>query len=99
MRRYIYSQIAEEPDMPTRDEIAQQALALPVNDRAFLAEMLEQSLCENECTQEEFAAYWTAELDRRLESYRRDPSQAMDAETALAEMKRHVQERRAGKPA
>lgn len=83
--------------MPTRDEIAQQALALPADDRAFLAEMLEQSLCEQEYSQEEFAAYWTAELDRRMESYRKDPSQALDAETALAEMERHLQERRAGK--
>lgn len=77
--------------MPTREEIAQQALALPVDDRAFLAEMLEQSLSENECTQEEFAAFWTTELDRRMADLERDPSQAVDAETAMAEMRQHLQ--------
>lgn len=83
--------------MPTREEIAQQALALPPDDRAFLADMLEQSLCGDEATSEEFAAMWTVELDRRLASYRRDPSLAVDAETALAEMSRRLQARRTGK--
>lgn len=76
--------------MPTRDEIAQQALALSSDDRAFLADMLEQSLCGDEATSEEFATLWTAEIDRRLASYRKDPSRAVDAETALAEMSRRV---------
>ncbi|MCA9094032.1 MAG: addiction module protein [Planctomycetaceae bacterium] len=79
--------------MPTRDEIAQQALALPVDDRAFLADMLEQSLCEQGCSREEFAAYWTGELDRRMAEFERDPSQGVDAATALAEMRRHQQSR------
>lgn len=83
--------------MSTRDEIAEQALALPPDDRAFLADMLEQSLCENDATNEEFAAFWTAEIDRRLASYRKDPSRAMDAETALAEMSRRLEARRSGK--
>lgn len=77
--------------MPTRDEITQQALALPVDDRAFLADMLEQSLCGNEWTQEEFASYWTAELDRRMAEHEHDPARAVDAETALAEMRQHLQ--------
>jgi len=77
--------------MTTRDEIAQQALALSADDRAFLADMLEQSLCDNDCTQQEFAAYWTGELDRRMAEHERDPSQAVDAETALAEMRQHLQ--------
>lgn len=83
--------------MTTRDEIAAQALALPADDRAFLADMLEQSLCENDVTIEEFAAFWTDEIDRRLASFRKDPTRAVDAETALAEMSRRLQARRSGK--
>lgn len=85
--------------MPTRDEIAQQALALPIDDRAFLADMLEQSLREDENSLEELTATWTAEIDRRLEAHRQDSSRVTDGESALSEISEQLQVDRSGKPA
>ncbi|MFO1019699.1 MAG: addiction module protein [Planctomycetales bacterium] len=83
--------------MSTPEDLTQQALALPPEERAMLADMLEQSLYADETTKEEFSAFWTAELDRRLASYRQDPSRAVDAKTALAEIQKRLEARRAGK--
>jgi putative addiction module component (TIGR02574 family) len=81
--------------MSMRDEIARQALALPPNDRAFLADILEQSLAQ-EFTAPEAALAWTKEIDRRLDAYDRGEIQAVDAQTAMVEMRRALAEHRAG---
>lgn len=84
--------------MSTPEDITQQALALPPEERAQLADILEQSLHGDDPTNEEFSTFWTAEIDRRLASYRQDPSRAVDAKTALAEIEKRLQARRTGKP-
>jgi putative addiction module component (TIGR02574 family) len=81
--------------MSMRDDIARQALALPPNDRAFLADILEQSLAQ-EFTAPEAALAWTKEIDRRLDAYDRGEIQAVDAQTAMDEMRRALAEHRAG---
>jgi putative addiction module component (TIGR02574 family) len=83
--------------MSTRDEIAQQALSLPPDDRAFLADILEQSLTDAEFTTTEIALAWTKEIDRRLDAYDRGEIDAVDARSAIDEMRRALAERRAGK--
>ncbi len=83
--------------MATRDEIARQALALPPDDRAFLADILEQSLADDSFTTAEVAAAWTEEIDRRLAAYDRGEIEAVDAKTAMAEMRRKLAERRTGR--
>ncbi len=83
--------------MSTRDEIVQQALSLPPDDRAFLADILEQSLTDEEFTTTEIALAWTKEIDRRLDAYDRGEIQAVEAQTAMDEMRRGLAERRAGK--
>jgi putative addiction module component (TIGR02574 family) len=81
--------------MSTRDDIARQALSLPPDDRAFLADVLEQSLAQ-EFTTPEIALAWTKEIDRRLDAYDRGEIQAVDAQTAMDEMRRKLAEHRAG---
>jgi putative addiction module component (TIGR02574 family) len=83
--------------MSIRDEIVQQALALPADDRAFLADLLEQSLQDAHCSPESLTAFWTVEIDRRLTAYGQDPSQAVDANTSLTNIRRHLQTHRLGK--
>jgi hypothetical protein len=88
------SRVSQELMMSTRDEIAQQALALPANDRAFLADVLEQSLTDEELTAETAIA-WSKEIDRRLEAYDRGELEAVDAQIAMEEMRRGLAKRRA----
>ena len=80
--------------MATRNEILEQALALSPEDRAFIADMLNGSL-PDAWTREEHATYWAAEIDRRIAEYERDPSQGLDADESIAELRRSLAERRA----
>ena len=66
--------------MTMREHVLQEALALPPEDRAFLAEHLEQSLHHGEFALPEVAAAWTAEIDRRIAAYDRGEIQASDAD-------------------
>ncbi|MCA9094566.1 MAG: addiction module protein [Planctomycetaceae bacterium] len=81
--------------MATRDELAQQVLALSQDDRAFLADLLDQSLVEEGgMSPEELAAVWTVEIDRRIAAYEAGESGAVDAETAMKEMREKLAEHR-----
>lgn len=81
--------------MATRDELAEQVLALSQHDRAFLADLLDQSLAdENELPPAELAAAWTVEIDRRIASHEAGKSEAVDAETAMKEMREKLAEHR-----
>jgi putative addiction module component (TIGR02574 family) len=83
--------------MPTRDEIVQQALALSPDDRAYVADVIEQSLTGGEFASPEIAAAWAAEIERRIDAYDRGEIQALDAETAIQRLRRYLADRRAGK--
>jgi putative addiction module component (TIGR02574 family) len=82
--------------MTLREKIAEQALALPPEDRAFVAELLERSLATEAFTTPELAAEWAAEVTRRVEAYGRGETQAVDAATAMQELRKGLVERRAG---
>ena len=69
--------------MTIREQIAQQALALPPEDRTYLADVLEKSLTSGEFATPEIAAEWAAEIDRRIAAYDRGETQGVDAQTAL----------------
>lgn len=71
--------------MPTRDEIAQQALALPTNDRAILADILEQSLTSGNDSIS--STELLAELERRSAAYRAGTTTARPAADVLADLK------------
>ena len=83
--------------MTLREQIAQQALALPPEDRAFLADLLEQSLNADGFSTPELAAEWAAEVSRRIKAYDRGETHAIDAAGAMREMREGLAESRAGK--
>ena len=80
--------------LPLTLRIARHALALPLEDRIYLADLLELSLT-TESVSPELVTAWTAEIDRRIEAYDRGQTHAVDAETAMREMTRALAERRA----
>ncbi len=80
--------------MPTRDEIARQALALSPDDRAYVADIIEQSLTSGEFATKEIAHAWDAEITRRLEAYDRGEVQALDAVAAIERIRQYLVDRR-----
>lgn len=85
--------------MTTREQIAQQALALPLEDRTYVADVLEQSLTSGEFATPEIAAEWAAEIDRRIAAYDRGESQGVDAQMALERIRIRLEEHRCRKVA
>lgn len=69
--------------MTHRERIAQEALALPPEDRSHVADVLEQSLTSGEFATTEIAAEWAAEIDRRISACDRGELQRADAKAAL----------------
>jgi 2-polyprenyl-6-methoxyphenol hydroxylase-like FAD-dependent oxidoreductase len=55
--------------MPTREELAQQALNLSLEDRAYLADVIEQSLGGRDFETPEILSAWIAEIERRASAY------------------------------
>ena len=80
--------------MTSRDRIAQQALALPPEDRVFLAELLEQSLASDGFATPARSAEWAAEVTRRIEAYDRGETHAVDAATAMQEIRQGLADHR-----
>lgn len=81
--------------MIQRDQILEQALALPPEDRAFVADALEQSLSTGGCATPEIAAAWAVEIKRRLEAYDRGEMEAVDGDTFLEDAHKSLLEHRA----
>ena len=77
------------------DELLAQVLRLPREERARVAEQLLSSLEESE---EEVAAAWAIELDRRSREVAEGRVQTIDWETARADILKELQERRARPP-
>jgi putative addiction module component (TIGR02574 family) len=82
--------------MTLREQIAQQALALPPQDRAFLADLLDQSLNADEFSAPKLTAELAAEVTRRIEAYARGETHAIDAVSAMREMREGLANRNAG---
>ncbi len=80
--------------MTNREQIAQQALALPAEDRTYVADVLEQSLTSGEFAAPELAAEWAAEIDRRIAAYDRGETQAADVQTALERIRARLEKHR-----
>lgn len=83
--------------MLLRDEIAQQALALPPEDRAYVADRLEGSLPDNGIPDAEIAAAWTREIERRVQAYDRRETTAVDFDAAMQEVRQALESRRAAR--
>lgn len=80
-----------------REQIAQEALALPPEDRTYLADVLEHSLTSGEFATPEIAAEWAAELDRRIAAYDRGETQGIDSKQALERIRARLEEHRSRK--
>ncbi len=77
------------------DELLAQVLRLPREERARVAEQLLSSLEEPE---EEVAAAWAIERERRSREVAEGRVQTIDWETARADILKQLQERRARPP-
>lgn len=85
--------------MSTVEQLAQQALALEPGERAYLADVLEQSLASGGFATTDLARVWSAEIDRRLEAHKRGEAQASDADLVLERIRQRLDEHRARKAA
>jgi putative addiction module component (TIGR02574 family) len=83
--------------MTMREQVLQDALALPPEDRAFVVERLDQSLPHGEFASPEIAAAWSAEIDRRIAAYERGETQASDTDASIARMRRFLADHRVRK--
>ena len=85
--------------MTLRDQIIQQALMLPLEDRKYVADLLEGSLPVDEFPSRNLAEAWTQEIDRRIAEYDRGETKAADFETAINAIRDTLEFHRAGKVA
>ena len=81
--------------MHVPDKLVSEALALPPAARAELIALLQESLPIIEAPGEagsgdQLAAEWTEELDRRIAGLRNGESRSVDAETALALVRKQL---------
>ena len=83
--------------MRVREQVLQDALALEPEDRAYVADQLEQTLEMREFASPEVAAAWTREIERRVAAFDRGEIPADDAGAVLARMRRFLAERKSRK--
>lgn len=76
----------------SRDVVLQQALELEAEDRAYIAEALEQSLKPTDFATPEIADAWAAEIERRAAAYERGEMPAEDWRTVVARLRQSVQQ-------
>ena len=75
--------------MNQRDQIVEQALTLAPEDRAYVADALEQSLAREPFASAEVEEAWAEEIERRLAAYDRGEIEAAEG-TNLAEIRRRL---------
>jgi putative addiction module component (TIGR02574 family) len=80
--------------MSNRDQIVEQALSLAPEDRAYVADALEQSLTSGAFASPEIEQAWAEEIERRLASYDRGEVKAVEG-ARLAHIRQRLAERRA----
>ena len=82
----------------SRDQLLEQALSLPVDDRAFIADMLLGSLPERPLPSEKWAAEWSQEIDRRVAAYDRGEVKAISFEESIERVRRALEAHRSSSP-
>jgi len=81
-------------EMVNREQVIEQALSLPPEDRAYVVTALEQSLGDSGFASPEIEDAWAAEIERRLSAYDRGELTASEG-TSLAHLRERLAERRA----
>ncbi len=79
--------------MSHRDQIVKQALGLSPEDRAFVADALEQSLTNDGFASPEVAPAWAIEIERRIAAFDRGEVRVTDSATALLRMRQILAKR------
>ncbi|HEY2837706.1 MAG TPA: addiction module protein [Pirellulales bacterium] len=80
--------------MANRDQIVEQALSLAPEDRAYVADALEQSLASSGFASPEVTEAWAEEVERRLAAYDRGDIKAIDG-ASWAHLRKQLADRRA----
>jgi putative addiction module component (TIGR02574 family) len=80
--------------MADREILAREALTLPPEDRAYLADVLERSLDPGPFATPEIAAAWSEEINRRIAAYDRGETRAIDMDTSLSRIRQVLADRR-----
>lgn len=80
--------------MTAREQVLQEALTLPAEDRVFLVERLEASIPHGQFASPEIANAWTAEIDRRIAAYERGEMNASDAAESIERMRTYLADHR-----
>lgn len=80
--------------MTQLDQLAEQALKLEPNDRAYLADLLEQSLPASGFADADVGDAWSREIDRRVAAYDRGEIQAISVEASLQHAREALARRR-----
>lgn len=83
--------------MTQREQVARQALALTPEDRAYVADVLENSLSSGDFADSDIAAEWAAEIDRRIEMFDRGDVQSSDGVSVLERIRERLAAHRARK--
>jgi putative addiction module component (TIGR02574 family) len=80
--------------MTQLEQLAEQALRLAPDDRAYLADLLTQSLPPDGFADAEIAGAWTTEIDRRIAAYDRGETQAIPVDASLQQARDLLASRR-----
>lgn len=80
--------------MSVREEILQQVLALEPDDRAYIADQIEASLLGEPFENDEIAAAWFEEIERRVGKYDRGESQTLEFDEVIANLHQALAARR-----
>jgi hypothetical protein len=82
--------------MTARDQIAELAMQLDDDDRAYVADLLERSLHAPASNYAAKAATeWSAEIDRRIDAYERGEMKSLSLEESIESLRAALAERRA----
>ena len=76
--------------MISREVVLQQALTLPPQDQAFVADMLERQLAERQSVSEALNVSWCEEVDRRIDAYQRGEMASLDVGDALEQLRHSI---------
>jgi hypothetical protein len=79
--------------MASREQLADQLLSLPAEDRIYLLTALQHSLEGESTVDDDVASAWAGEAERRIAAYERGESQAMEWRAALDQIREQVAER------
>jgi putative addiction module component (TIGR02574 family) len=83
--------------MTVREQIFQQALALPPEDREQLADLLERSLPTEGFVNSDVADAWSEEIERRIAAYDRGETVPIDLDQSLINARKALEAHRVRK--